>query len=185
MNLSPVNLSKPYVKPVIESLSCGSRIPEAILRGAQAGALTGSEVNEREYFGFISSLQALWEPYIWDLIDRLMETGQIRKVEDYRIVWQSGLELSEKDKAAVELEKAQARNLKTGWLTVDEIRGEEGKKPLPNGAGAVVLGLKKAESQPFGQSPGAVSVSGDEVGLWERFVSWLRRKKQDANVQNK
>jgi len=173
----------PYVKPVVESLSCGSRIPEAILRGAQAGALTGSEVNEREYFSFISSLQALFEPYIWDLIDRLMVTGQIRKVNDYRIVWLSGLELSEKDKAAVELQKAEALALKTSWLTVDEIRAEEGKDALPNGAGNVVLGVKKAESQPFGASPSGVSVSADDVGRVKRFVSWLlRRKKQDENV---
>lgn len=172
---------EPYVKPVVESLSCGSRIPEAILRGAQAGALAGSEVNEREYFGFISSLQALYEPYIWDLIDQLMETGQIRKVNDYRIVWQSGLELSEKDKAAVELQKAQALNYKSGWLTVDELRAEEGKDPLPGGAGKVVLGLKKAEGQPFGASPSEVSVSADDVGLVKRFVSWLRRKKVENN----
>jgi phage-related protein (TIGR01555 family) len=175
---------EPYVKPVVESLSCGSRIPEAILRGAQAGALTGSEVNEREYFSFISSLQALYEPYIWDLIDRLMETGQIREVNDYRIVWQSGLELSEKDKAAVELQLAQARNLKTSWMTVDEIRAEEGKDALPDGSGNVVLGLKKAESQPFGASPGGVSVSADDVGFVKKFVSWLRRKKKDADSQN-
>jgi hypothetical protein len=49
----------------------------------------------------------------------------------------------------------------------------------------VVLGVKKAESQPFGASPGGVSVSADDVGLVKRFVSWLRRKKKDANSQNK
>jgi phage-related protein (TIGR01555 family) len=174
---------EPYIKPVVESLSCGSGIPEAILRGAQAGALAGSEVNEREYFSFISSLQALYEPYVWELIDRLMETGQIRKVNDYRIVWLSGIELSEKDKAAVDLQLAQARNLKTGWMTVDEIRAEQGLKPLPNGEGNVVLGVKKAEQQPFGASPGAIS-QGD-VGPFTWIVSRLRRKKKNANNQNK
>jgi len=173
---------EPYVKPVIESLSCGSRIPEAILRGAQAGALTGSEVNEREYFGFISSLQALYEPYIWDLIDRLMKTGQIRKVNDYRIVWLSGLELSEKDKAAVELQLAQARDLKTGWMTVDEIRAEQKLGPLPNGAGQVVLGVKKAEQQSFRGSPGGVS--GADVGPFTWIVSRLRRKKKNENISS-
>jgi hypothetical protein len=113
-----------------------------------------------------------------------METGQIRRVNDYRIVWQSGLELSEKDKAAVKLQNAQALALKTSWLTVDEIRAEEGKDPLPNGAGQVVLGVKKAESQPFGASPSGVSVSGDDVGLLKKFVSWLRRKKKDEDSQN-
>jgi len=174
---------EPYTTPILESMSCGSGIPTPILRGAQAGALTGSEVNEREYFKLISAQQTLYEPMIWDLIDRLMETGQISRVEDYRIVWLSGIELSEKDKAAVELELAQTRNLKTGWMTIDEIRAEQGLEPLPGGAGNVVLGLKKAEQQPFQQGP--VAASQDDMNLFERFVSWLRRKKQDENSQNK
>jgi hypothetical protein len=154
------------------------------LRGAQAGALTGSEVNEREYFGYISDQQTLYEPTVWELIDRLMDTGQISKVEDYRVVWQSGLELSEKDEAAVELQLAQVRNLKTGWMTIDEVRAEEGLGALPNGAGAVVLGVKKAEQQPFGQPPGAspgASAQGDE-SRFERFLSWLRGKKHEVSL---
>jgi hypothetical protein len=106
-------------------------------------------------------------------------------VNDYRVVWLSGIELSEKDKAAVELQLAQSRNFKTAWMTVDEIRAEQKLTPLPNGAGQVVLGVKKAEQQPFGASPGGVSVSADDIGLVKRFVSWLRRKKKDANIQNK
>jgi hypothetical protein len=176
---------EPYTTPILESMSCGTGTPVAILRGAQAGALTGSEVNEREYFKLISDQQSLCEPVIWELVDRLMVTGQIRRVNDYRVVWLSGIELSEKDKAAVELQLAQSRNFKTAWMTVDEIRAEQKLTPLPNGAGQVVLGVKKAEQQPFGQSPGAVSVSGDDVGLVKKFVSWLRRKNKDANSQNK
>jgi len=169
---------EPYYLPIMESISCGSGIPLAILRGAQAGALTGSEVNEREYFKYISAQQTLIEPVIWELIDRLMDTGQIRRVNDYRVVWLSGIELSEKDKAAVELQKAQALALKTSWLTVDEIRAEEDKDPLPDGSGNVVLGVKKAESQPFGASPGADSGESDE-GSFSRFKSWLRGKKDE------
>ena len=70
-------------------------------------------------------------------------------------------------------------NYKSGWLTVDELRAEEGKGPLPGGAGNVVLGLKKAEAQPFGASPGAVS-EGD-IGPFTWIVSRLRRKKKNAN----
>jgi hypothetical protein len=135
----------PYYEPIMESISIGSGIPLAILRGAQAGALTGSEVNEREYFKVISGFRTLYEPCIWDLIDRLMETGQIREVEDYRIVWPGGVELSEKDRAAVELQLAQARALKLSWKMVDEIRAEEDLKALPDKAGEVVIGLRKPE----------------------------------------
>jgi hypothetical protein len=116
-----------------------------------------------------------------------METGQISRVNDYRIVWLSGIELSEKDKAAVDLSRAQERNLKSGWMTVDEIRAEQGLAALPDGKGTVVLGLEKASGQQ--QVPGQVQtgpgqVSGmnsqADMNLWEKFVSWLRRKK-DAN----
>lgn len=185
---------EPYTTPVLESLSCGTGIPLALLRGAQAGALTGSEVNEREYFKFISGLQTLLEPVIWELIDKLMETGQISRVKDYKIVWLSGIELSEKDKAAVDLSRAQERNLKTGWMTVDEIRAEQGLGALPNGEGKVVLGIEKAgkpaQSGPQRQvqaAPGSTAqaghgITGDEAGLFKRFVSWLRGK-QDENVK--
>jgi len=135
----------PYYEPIMESISIGSGIPLAILRGAQAGALSGSEVNEREYFKVISDFRTLYEPCIWDLIDRLMETGQIRKVNDYRVVWPGGVELSEKDRASVELQLAQARALKLQYCTVDEVRAEEDKEPLPDKAGEVVPGLRKPE----------------------------------------
>jgi hypothetical protein len=72
-------------------------------------------------------------------------------VKDYRIVWSGGFELSEKEKALVELNLAQAREKKTGWMTIDEVRAEQGLQPLPDGAGKVVLDVKRAEQQPFSQ----------------------------------
>jgi len=174
----------PYYEAIMESISIGSGIPLAILRGAQAGALSGSEVNEREYFKVISDFRTLYEPCIWELIDRLMETGQIRKVNDYRVVWPGGVELSEKDRASVELQLAQARALKLQYCTVDEVRAEEDKEPLPDKAGEVVPSLRKPEplvqAKPGqeGQQPG-VGPTADE-SRFERFVSWLLRKKQDA-----
>jgi len=175
---------EPYYTPVMENISAGSGMPLAMLRGAQAGALTGSEVNEREYFKLISDAQSRYEPAVRQLIDALVACGQVQTaVEDYKIVWLGGFELNEKDKATVELNLAMAREKKLGWMTVDEVRAEEHLQALPNGAGQVVLGIKKAEQQPFGAGPSAVS-QGD-MNLLARFVSRLRRKKQDANVQNR
>jgi hypothetical protein len=171
---------EPYYLPIMENISAGTGIPLAILRGAQAGALTGSEVNEREYFKLISDAQSRYEPAIRQLIDTLIDCGEIRFKHgirrEYRIVWLGGFELNEKDKASVELQNAQARNLKTGWMTVDEIRAEEGLDELPDGSGKVVLGLKNSDSQPFGQS----EASADEADMnrLERFFSWLWKKKQ-------
>jgi len=142
-----------YYTPIMENISAGSGVPLAILRGAQAGELTGSEVNEREYFKLISDAQSRYEPGIRALIDALIACGQVKtNVKDYKIVWLGGFEVSEKDKALVELSLAQAREKKQGWMTLDEIRGEQGLKELPDGAGKVVLGIKRAEQQPFSQS---------------------------------
>jgi hypothetical protein len=168
----------PYYTPILESASCGAGIPQAMLRGANAGTLAGSDVNEREYWSGISALQVLKEPTIWALIDALMETGQIREVNDYRIVWPAGFELTETAKAAIKLQEAQARNLKSSWCTVDELRAEEGKLALPNGEGTVVLGLKKSAPQQgaFVSSSAGSSGGADSAYLW--LLKRFRRKKK-------
>lgn len=141
---------EPYYTPIMENIAAGSGVPLAILRGAQAGALTGSEVNEREYFKLISDAQSRYEPAVRQLIDALIACGQIQtKVKDYRIVWLGGVELTESQKAVAELNMAQARDKKLNWKMVDEVRAEEGLEALPNGLGQVVLGIKRAEKQPL------------------------------------
>lgn len=173
---------EPYYLPIMENISAGSGVPLAILRGAQAGALTGSEVNEREYFKLISDAQSRYEPAVRQLIDALIACGQVRYKwnvqRGYRIVWLGAFEMSELNKASVELQQAQARNLKTSWLTVDEIRAEEGMQSLPDNVGTVVLGLEKAKAQPFG---GGVSVGSADVGPFTWIVSRLRRKKKNED----
>ncbi len=178
---------EPYLNPILESESCGSRIPLSHLRGANAGSLAGSEVNDREYWGGIAALQKLAEPIIWGLVDRLIETGQISfkygKRRDYRVVWPAGFELTESAKAAIELQLAQARNLKCNWKTVDEVRAEEDLPPLPNGEGNVVLGLKRqftpsdavvSPSELAGSSSASDEADSGSLGLLRRF----RRKKK-------
>jgi len=170
---------EPYYTPIMENIAAGSGFPLAILRGAQAGALTGSEVNEREYFKLISDAQSRYEPAVRQLIDALIECGQIRfkynTRREYRIVWQGGFELSEKDKSSVELQQAQARILKTGWMSVDEIRAEQGLEALPNGEGEVIPGLQNGQQDAMPLS--ATEVEADE-GLIGSLVKRLRRKKQ-------
>jgi hypothetical protein len=171
---------EPYYLPVLESIAAGSGVPLAILRGAQAGALTGSEVNEREYFKLISDAQSRYEPAVRQLIDALIECGQIqfkwKTRREYRIIWLGGAELSEKDRASVRLQEAQARNLETNWKTVDEIRAEEELEALPDKAGEVVLGLGK--QAPKSLPDGELSSEADATGFaW--LLSKLRRKKRD------
>jgi len=63
--LDPLN----YYLPQMEHISAASGIPLAILRGVQAGALTGSEVNQMEYYGIISDEQTAYESGLRKLVD--------------------------------------------------------------------------------------------------------------------
>jgi phage-related protein (TIGR01555 family) len=157
----------PYCNPIMESFSTGTGIPLAILRGAQAGALTGSEVNEHEYFKLVSDAQSRLEPGVRQLIDVLIACGQIQtKVKDYRIVWLGGFQVSDTEKATIELNLAQAREKKLSWMTVDEVRAEQGLQPLPNGAGQVVLGIERLNQQQFLEQE---SESAADSGFWSRL----------------
>jgi len=140
----------PYIEPVLDNLSIGTGIPKAMLRGAQAGALAGSETNRYEYSMKIGSEQLLVEPEPRELINRLLGTGQLVFEGNYVIDWGSAFELSEKDKAVIERDLAIARRSKSMYKMVDEIRDEEKLLPLPGGAGQVVLELEKITAGPGG-----------------------------------
>ena len=126
----------------MERISAGSGIPKPMIIGAQAGQLAGSEVNEREYFKLISDCQSCYEQGVMDLIDRLIETGQIQDVH-YKINWLGGFEVNPRDKAATELDRIRGLQIMTGWVTVNEVREVEGLERVPGGD--VVLGLSKPE----------------------------------------
>jgi hypothetical protein len=70
------------------------------------------------------------------------------------------------EKAQIELNYAQAREKKLSWMTVDEVRAEQGLQPLANGAGQVVLGVERLnQQQEFRQVPESIADSG----FWSRL----------------
>jgi len=148
----------PYYTPILENISVGTGIPEPILRGVQAGALIGSEVNEREYFKVISSIQSKVEPYIRQLIGWIMPQAGAKEEQPFEVNWVGGFQPSEKDQATTELIEEQIKEAKLQYMTIDEVRKEEGKEPLPDGAGAVCLGILKNTPKPagFGAPEGAM-----------------------------
>lgn len=123
--LDPMN----YYLPIMENISAGTGVPLAILRGVQAGALTGSEVNQQEYYGLISDEQSAYEPGIRQLIGIIQgfSENQDSKVE-YEFNWQGGFELDEEKKARIEQIEAQTLRIQGEWMTRNEIR----KKMDPN-----------------------------------------------------
>jgi hypothetical protein len=106
-----------YYLPPMEHISCGTGIPLSILRGAQAGALTGSEVNQSEYYGLISQEQSAYEHGIRELITAL--TGQD---SDYTFNWKGGFELDEQKKQAISYQRAQELDLLWNFYKRNEIR---------------------------------------------------------------
>lgn len=149
----------PYNEMALEALSMGSRIPKDILRGASAGTISGSDVNERQKYQMISSEQSLVEPVVRELINRLIDTGQIayedgRRGEvtrDFVIDWNYPEIVNEKDRATIDFLAERAKTERMNYLTVNELRDQQGL--LPVDGGDVVLGiLKQQKVQPFQQS---------------------------------
>jgi len=112
-----------YYLPIMENISCASGIPLAILRGVEAGALTGSEVNQQEYYGLISDEQSGYEQGLRQLIDAVLKVGLPSKaIPDYEFNWLSGIELSEQRQAEIAKLEAETWQIKGQWMTRNEIR---------------------------------------------------------------
>lgn len=153
--LDPMN----YYLPILESISLASSVPLAILRGVQAGALTGSEVNEREYQGMLSDEQSMYEDALIELITAILRQPNMQappkegKAADaeptipaFKIKWLSGIELSPIEEIDLELKKAQVLQIKGGWHTRNELREMEDPNadPLPaDQGGDEILGRVK------------------------------------------
>lgn len=117
--LDPMN----YYLPIMENISCGTGIPLAILRGVQAGALTGSEVNQQEYYGVVSDAQSAYESGIHELINAIRSVySPTSDHEEFEFNWQSGIELTEEKKVQIELMEAQTWQIKGKFMTRNEIR---------------------------------------------------------------
>jgi hypothetical protein len=167
---------QPFFHTNLEQISAGSGIPEPMLRGAQAGALTGSEVNQQQYYKVISGIQACLESAIRWVIDRLVEAGQVSllqqpiqyKISDkmrkwlkldavprpeplkYVVTWVSAFELSELDEKRASLLEEQANEVRLKYMTKDEVRAMNDLNPLTE---AQKKEMAPAPFQPFGQQP--------------------------------
>jgi hypothetical protein len=110
-----------YYLPVMENISCGTKIPLAILRGAQAGALTGSETNLKEYFKIVSNEQTAYEDGIRELITR-MALAKSLKLQDYVLDWRAPFVLTEVEKMDLEVKRMQVITAKSAFMLRNEVR---------------------------------------------------------------
>jgi hypothetical protein len=155
-----------YVLPILESISLGSGIPLAILRGVQAGALTGSEVNEREYFRLISDIQGRVEPMVRDLVNKILNVlFNEGKAPPYRIQWQGLVQQSEEDKLKNQLQKERINELRTNYMTVNEIRESELGPESGRPDGDVILALLKGEKASIPKTALPAGMETDEEAV--------------------
>jgi len=147
-----------YNAMALEALSMATRIPKDVLRGASAGTISGSEVNERAKYQMISSEQSLVEPVVRELINRLMDTGQIQYRDkrrgdvsrDYELVWNYPEIVNEKDRATIDFLTERKNTEKLNYMTVNELRLELGMAEVKGGE--IVIGIEKQKKvQPFNQ----------------------------------
>lgn len=65
-----------------------------------------------------------------ELLNRLIQTGQIDFDGEYIIDWIDPFEVNPQDKAAIDFMEARTANLRLSFMTVNEVRAEDGKEPL-------------------------------------------------------
>ena len=123
----------PYNDMSFTNFAAGTRIAQDTLKGVSAGRVTGSEVNERQYFRFISLQQNESEFIIRELIDRLIQTGQIEFDGEYKIDWFSAFEVNPQDQAAMAFMDARTNDLKLSFMTINEVRELNGLPPREDG----------------------------------------------------
>jgi hypothetical protein len=169
-----------YTNPILRSISMGAGIPKTKLEGTEAGALTGSEVNQREYYKYLSDQQKVYEDQtVGALIDLLMKIGQVTPDVDYKIAWASGFELDIATEMAAALSDAQAAANELKFMTVDEVRAKRKLKPLSevtNGKSDGQVLAAPQQINPFG----AGNLSADLLlpesqSVLRRFISYVRR----------
>ena len=117
--LDPMN----YYLPIMENISAGSGIPLAILRGVQAGTLTGSEVNQQEYFALIGDEETYYEIGIRELITAILPT-EYQKAQ-FKFKWMGGFQLDDLKQAQIDQVRAQTLQVKGDWHTRNELRKME------------------------------------------------------------
>lgn len=124
-----------YFDTYFTFIAAATSVSQDTIKGVSAGRVSGSEVNERQYFKAISLQQRKKEPMLRELIDRLIQTGQVDFDGEYSIEWVDPFEVNPQDKASIEYLQERTNALRGQTETIDEVRARKGMEPMPNGEG--------------------------------------------------
>jgi hypothetical protein len=89
-------------------IAAGTGIPKEIITGLSAGAITGSEINNKALYATLNQIQKSMEPYIRELVRRM---GYAE--EEYEIDWNVRFATDEVEAAQARLLNAQADQLES------------------------------------------------------------------------
>jgi hypothetical protein len=117
-----------HIDACLKLIAAGTAVPKDIFTGATAGAITGSETNIKALFAVLNQIQTSMEPYIRELIRRMGFTNT-----DYHIAWNVRYAHDEEEQSKILMNNAQTLAIRSQWLTINEIRAEEGLGPVPDG----------------------------------------------------
>ena len=150
---------KEYFEAGLSLIAAAGDLPYSLLIGVNAGAVSGSETNLKDYYSDISSKQKLEEqPILEETYDKLMETGQLPKI-DYEIEWIPLF--SETNKEVAETEKLEAETLeiqkRTGIITKDN------QDKIDNGD--LIEVETSQEPQPTSNFPETQTIEGQDAGF--------------------
>jgi len=136
---------------LLDRIAAGCGIPKDYLKGVSAGAVTGSEQNEKEFFSTISGVQDQYEPIIREVISRLFPS----LTTEYYFDWANEQNLNSREEAELQNLTEDAVNKKLSYMTVNEVREQMGLPPVPEGN--IIPALKPLMS--FGISPETTSTT--------------------------
>jgi SPP1 gp7 family putative phage head morphogenesis protein len=164
---------QPTIDYTMDTIGGSARIPRAILLGAQAGAISGSETNIKDYFKGITTIQKNFiDPLLMGFY-RQQQKFKILVDGDFELEWNPVWEMTEKEDAEIDLMKARKEYLKAQTVLAylkcefDVKIDEEGE--------VTVKGEGVAPQQPFGQMGKKSKIEkdyypkGEMTKIYEKF----------------
>jgi hypothetical protein len=146
-----------HLDSCMKRVAAGTGIPKDVLIGATAGAITGSEINVKSLYATISQIQQSIEPMIRELVRRMGYS------DDFEIEWNTRFAYDEEQEAKIDNYRAQTLQIKSAWMTKNEIRAESGLDPIEGGDQTKqditigVAGLKTPDQQQQTRNPQGVN----------------------------
>ena len=121
-----------HIDTLLQGIAAGLGVPKDILVGVSAGAITGSDINQKSSFKEIGEIQRDMEILFRELGGRMGYD-----MENVFFEWAARFAHDEEERSKIDLNRAQELAIRSGWLTINEIREIEGLPPIPEGESMV------------------------------------------------